>query len=140
MGETVWFEDFERDNWLAKIMGGRRKFEKTELSFVRAEVRATRLVSRSGASRCVAGAVPAEKLKPVSAVGRFLSTPIVQVSLSSGTSIFFDMIRRAEFIALFPLSGSACASAAMISATFVSNASPVPGPVDAAIRFCSAAM
>ena len=107
VGETMWFEDFERDNWLAKIMGGRRKFEKTEISFVRAEVRATRLVSRTSAVRCIAGAVPAEKLSPVSAVGRILATPIVQVALSSGTSIFFDMIRRAEFIALFPLSGSA---------------------------------
>jgi hypothetical protein len=106
VGETVWFEDFERDNWLAKIMGGRKKFEKTELSFTRAEVRASQLVSRSSATRCIMGGVAAEKLKPVSAVGRFLSTPIVQVSLSSGTSIFFDMIRRAEFIALFPLSGS----------------------------------
>jgi len=105
VGETVWFEDFERDNWLAKIMGGRKKFEKTEISFARAEVRATRLVSRSSAARCIAGAVPAETLRPVSAVGRVLSTPIVQVSLSGGTSIFFDMIRRIEFIALFPLSG-----------------------------------
>jgi hypothetical protein len=42
----VWFEDFERDNWLAKIMGGRRKFEKTEVSFSKAEVRAKRLVDR----------------------------------------------------------------------------------------------
>ena len=107
VGETVWFEDFERDNWLAKIMGGRRKFEKTELSFFRGEVRAMQLVSRSAAARCIAGAVAAEKLSPVSAVGRFLSTPIVQVSLSNGTSLFFDMIRRSEFIALFSLSAGA---------------------------------
>jgi hypothetical protein len=107
VGETVWFEDFERDNWLAKIMGGGRKFEKTEISFSRAEVRGTRLVSRASAARCIAGAVPAERLSPVSAVGRILSTPIVQVSLSGGTSLFFDMIRRTEFIALFTLSESA---------------------------------
>ena len=107
VGETVWFEDFERDNWLSKIMGGRKKFEKTEVSFNRAEVRSTQLVARSGAVRCIAGAVPAERLVPVSAVGRFLGTPIVQVSLSGGTTLFFDMIRRTEFIALFPLSGDA---------------------------------
>jgi hypothetical protein len=58
-------------------------------------------------ARCIAGAVAAEKLIPVSAVGRILSTPIVQVSLTSGGSLFFDMIRRVEFIALFPLSGGA---------------------------------
>jgi hypothetical protein len=104
---TFWFEDFERDNWLSKIMGGRRKFEKTELSFSRLEVRMTQLVSRAGASRCIAGAVAAEKLTPVSAVGRIISTPIVQVALSNGTSLFFDMIRRADFAALFTVSAAA---------------------------------
>jgi len=101
VGDTVWFEDFERDNWLAKIVGGRKRFEKTEISFARGEVRTTQLVSRSGAARCIAGAVAAEKLSPVSAVGRILSIPIVQVSLSNETSLFFDMIRRDEFIDLF---------------------------------------
>jgi len=107
VGETVWFEDFERDNWLSKIMGGRRKFEKTEISFIRAEILGARLVSRASAARCIAGAVPAEKLSPVSAVGRILSTPIVQVSLSGGTSLFFDMISRNEFIAAFSFSATA---------------------------------
>jgi hypothetical protein len=107
VGEMVWFEDFERDNWLSKILGGRKKFEKTEISFSRAEVRSAKLVSRSGAARCIAGVVPPEKLSPVSALGRILSTPIVQVSLAGGSSIFFDMIRRSDFIALFSLSTSA---------------------------------
>src|SRR5208337_3026306 len=69
VGDTVWFED-------------------TEISFARGEVRTTQLVSRSGAARCIAGAVAAEKLSPVSAVGRILSIPIVQVSLSNETSLF----------------------------------------------------
>ncbi|MGA2640029.1 MAG: hypothetical protein ABSG21_03875 [Spirochaetia bacterium] len=107
VGDTVWFEDFERDNWLAKIMGGRKQFEKTEISFARGEVRTTQLVSRSGAARCIAGAVAPEKLKPVSAVSRILSIPIVQVSLSNETSLFFDMIRRDEFIDLFSLNADA---------------------------------
>jgi hypothetical protein len=101
VNDTVWFEDFERDNWLAKIVGGKRKFEKTEMSFHRSEVRASQLVSRAGATRCIAGAVPAEKLTAVSAVARVLSTPIVQVSLTNGMSLFFDMIRRGEFIEMF---------------------------------------
>jgi hypothetical protein len=104
VGDMVWFEDFERDNWLAKIMGGRRKFEKTEISFSKPEVRATRLVTRSGAARCINGAVPAEKLAAATAFGRILANPIVLVTLSNGTSLFFDMIRRAEFISLFALS------------------------------------
>ena len=98
VGDTIWFEDFERDNWLARIMGGRKKFEKTELSFGRAEIRESRLVSRSSAMRCVAGGIQVDQLHAVSALGRVLSTPIVQVTLHNGTTLFFDMIRRAEFV------------------------------------------
>jgi hypothetical protein len=107
VGDTTWFEDFERDNWLARIMGGRRKFEKTEISFNKPEVRAARLVTRTGAMRSIAGAVPAEKLNAASAVSRIFSNPIVVVTLSNGMSLFFDMIRRNEFVALFASTGSA---------------------------------
>jgi hypothetical protein len=107
VGDMVWFEDFERDNWLARIMGGRRKFEKTELSFSTTEVRAARLVTRTGAMRCIGGAVAAEKLNAASAIGRIFSNPIVLISLSNGTSLFFDMIRRNEFVALVTSPGSA---------------------------------
>jgi hypothetical protein len=100
VGDQAWFEDFERDNWLFKIMGGRKKFEKTEISFGRSEIRSSQLVSRSGALRCVAGTIPPEKLPPVSALGRFFSTPVVQIALTNGTSLFFDMIRRDDFIKL----------------------------------------
>jgi len=98
VGEMVWFEDFERDNWLARIMGGRRKFEKTELSFGRAEIRFSQLVSRSSAMRCIAGALRVDHLRSATAWARIFSTPIVQVSLENGTTLFFDMIRRAEFV------------------------------------------
>jgi len=98
VGDQVWFEDFERDNWLAKIIGGRRKYEKTELSFARGEVRSSQLVSRSSAARCIAGVLSVEKLQAVSALARIFSTPVVQVSLANGTTLFFDMIRRSEFI------------------------------------------
>ena len=101
VGDMVWFEDFERDNWLARIMGGRRKFEKTEISFSRQEVAAARLVTRTAATRCITGAVPAEKLPAASTLGRILSNPIVLVTIAGGSSLFFDMIRRTEFVALF---------------------------------------
>ena len=39
VGQVAWFEDFERDNWLLRIVRTRRTFEKTELSFAMAEVR-----------------------------------------------------------------------------------------------------
>ncbi|HET6451898.1 MAG TPA: hypothetical protein VFI08_11340 [Spirochaetia bacterium] len=100
VGEAAWFEDFERDNWLAKIIGGRRKFEKTEISFLRSEVQAAQLVARSAATRCIAGGLPAEEIRAISGVGKFFSTPVVQVRLAGGSSLFFDMIRRDLFISM----------------------------------------
>ena len=61
-GETFWFEDFERDNWLAKILSSRRKYEKTEMFFAAGEVQFVRLVSRMSAARCIGGAVARRSL------------------------------------------------------------------------------
>ncbi|MGA2974526.1 MAG: hypothetical protein ABSF77_04380 [Spirochaetia bacterium] len=101
VGDTIWFEDFERDNWLSRLISSRKQFEKTELSFEKTAVRYTRLVSRSAAARCIIGALSAEKLSSVTFLGRFISTPIAQVALTDDSSLFFDVMRRKEFLALF---------------------------------------
>jgi hypothetical protein len=124
VGEQVWFEDFERDNWLFKIMGGKKKFEKTEISFGRSEIRSSQLVSRSVAMRCVAGTIAPEKLPPVSLLGKFFSTPVVQIMMTNGTSVFFDMIRRDDFIAL--VRGGQWPKAGTPPATETPGAPPTP--------------
>ena len=98
-GEMFWFEDFERDNWLAKILSARRKYEKTELSFAATDVRFVRLVSRMNAARCVGGAVAPDALPAVSVFARMFSTPVTQVGLSDGSSLFFEIMQRKEFAA-----------------------------------------
>ncbi len=101
MNETAWFEDFEKDNWLARIMAGSRTFEKTELSFGMAEVSGIRLVTRRSAAACLSGGLLPEKLPRASALSQFFSVPIVAVILSNGSAIFFDLLKRKEFAALF---------------------------------------
>jgi hypothetical protein len=98
-GDTFWFEDFERDNWLAKILSSRKKYEKTEISFAAAEVRLVRLVSRMSASRCVGGAVEPGQLAPATVFSRVFSTPVTQVGLADGSSLFFEIMQRKEFAA-----------------------------------------
>ncbi len=94
MNETVWFEDFERDNWIARLVRTRTKYEKTELSFSKADVRYTRLVTRGGALGSITRPVPPDSLRPANFLNRILSTPIMQVALQDGSSLFFDLIRR----------------------------------------------
>ena len=101
VGGTVWFEDFERDNWLSRIARARRTFEKTELSFATADVRSVRLVTRGGALRSIAGRVSPETLRPATVLDRIFSTPIVQVAMQDGSSLFIDLIQKKEFLALF---------------------------------------
>lgn len=98
-GDIFWFEDFERDNWLAKILSSRKKYEKTELSFSSTEVQFVRLVSRMSASRCIGGAVAPAQLPPASVFARVFSSPVTQVGLRDGSSLFFEIMQRKEFAA-----------------------------------------
>lgn len=97
VGQRIWFEDFERDNWLSKILGSRQKYEKTELSFDRAEVTFTRVVSRSGAYRCISGGIAPGALHPMSAFSKLFSAHAVQVGLQDSSSVFMEIMRENEF-------------------------------------------
>lgn len=99
VGDFIWFEDFERENWLSRIFASRTKWEKTELSFSKSEVQFTRVVSRGGAARCIAGALTPEKVAPASAFTTIFSTPVIQVTLKDGSAIFFEIMQRKEFLA-----------------------------------------
>ncbi|HUI68897.1 MAG TPA: hypothetical protein VL354_00165 [Spirochaetia bacterium] len=97
VGDRVWFEDFERDNWLSKILGSRQKYEKTELCFDRSEVVFSRVVSRAGAYRCVGGGIGPELLRPMSGFGRLFAAHALQVGLQDSSSVFMEIMREEEF-------------------------------------------
>jgi hypothetical protein len=99
VGDAFWFEDFERDNWLARILSSRQTFAKTEVSFQAAEVEFTRIVSRRSASRAIAGSVQPKDLQPMSALARVFSVAVTQVGLANGTSLFFEIMLQSEFLA-----------------------------------------
>lgn len=99
VGDTVWFEDFEKDNWLAKILGSRQKYEKTELSFSKAEVVFTRVVSRGAAFRCIGGRAAPDKVPALPPLLRMFVSHAVQVGLQNSTSVFMEIMREAEVLA-----------------------------------------
>ena len=100
VGESVWFEDFERNDWLRRIAGGKSTFVKTEITFTRSEVAFTRLVTRGAALACIAGKVPPADLSAASRLARLLGTPFVEVGMRDGSALFLDVIRRSEFMAV----------------------------------------
>jgi hypothetical protein len=99
VADAVWFEDFERDNWLARVMGGRQKYEKTELRFLKGEVAFTRPVSRGTAARCIAGVVSPDATRALSPLARLFSTPAAQVSLKDGSALFIEVLLLKELFA-----------------------------------------
>ncbi|HET6486004.1 MAG TPA: hypothetical protein VFH83_06270 [Spirochaetia bacterium] len=101
IGDSVWFEDFERDNWFSRIVTTKTKFEKTEMSFQRQEVRSARLVSRNAALRCIAGGLEPDRIPTLSRLGKLLHSPAVQVRMNDGSSLFLEVMRAPEFVALF---------------------------------------
>ncbi len=99
VGDQFWFEDFERENWLLRILPPRRPFAKTELSFERAAVTAVRVVSHATANRCLRGGIAPGAAAALGRVGRFFTTPMVQVTLVDGSTLLFDVMREREFLA-----------------------------------------
>jgi len=97
IGDRVWFEDFERDNWLSKILGSRQKYEKTEFSFDKVEVTFSRIVSRTSAYRCIGGGLAPDALRAMSAFGRLFAAHAVQVGLRDSSSVFLEIMRESEF-------------------------------------------
>ena len=47
--DKIYFEDFEKENWLVKLISRKQKYEKTEFSVKRSEISLTRIVTRNSA-------------------------------------------------------------------------------------------
>lgn len=103
---TAWFEDFEKDNWLYRVIGGGKNYQKTEVSFSLAEVTSVRFVSKMRASQRMSQAATAAALPESSRLFQFFSTPLVQVALKNGTMLYFDMLERRKFASMAVPAGS----------------------------------
>ncbi|MCX7030605.1 MAG: hypothetical protein NTU62_10870 [Spirochaetes bacterium] len=99
VGDRFWFEDFERESWLLRILPPRRPFAKTEISFERASVTAGRVVARTTAYRCLRGGVAPGSTAALGRVGRLFTTPVVQLLLADGSALFFEVMRERDFLA-----------------------------------------
>ena len=101
VNDTMYFEDFEKDNMLAKIVSRNRKYEKTEFSFLRSDVREMRLVSKNAALSSIEGSLRDSETKPFTTLGSLFGKPAVQLMFVSGYSLFFDVMEVKGLQALF---------------------------------------
>jgi hypothetical protein len=99
IGSSVWFEDFEKDNWLSSILGTRGKnYTKTEFEFSKLDVAFTRLVSFSNAVQCIKAGGEPDKVPAISALAKFFSTAVVEIAFTQGHCMFFEIMKREEMI------------------------------------------
>ena len=99
VNERLYFEDFEKDNWFAKIISRKKNYEKTEFDLDIQEIAEIKTISKSSALNCIAGIVDDEDTKPVSMITKALFQSIVQIRIRNSISYFFDVMRDKEFIA-----------------------------------------
>lgn len=92
VGDTMYFEDFEKDNMLAKLINRGRKYEKTEFSFNLSEVLEMRLVSKNAALACIDGSLEDRDTKPMTALASVFGKAVVQLLFVSGYSLFFEVM------------------------------------------------
>jgi hypothetical protein len=95
--DRVYFEDFEKDNWLMKLISRKSKYEKTEFNFAIDDIAETKVISRNSAMNCIAGYADHTETRSLSPFMKIFSKPIVQIDLKTGQSMFFDIMRAADF-------------------------------------------
>jgi hypothetical protein len=98
VGEWVWFEDFENENWMSRVLRAGLRYEKTEFGFPFSDVRFTRVVSRGVAYRCVWGGIDPLRTRALSGFVKLFTTPTLQIGFLDGCSLFFEVLRLEEFL------------------------------------------
>ena len=58
-------------------------------------------MTRRGAVSAISGTVEPDSLRSVTFFNRIVSNPIMQAALQDGSSLFFDLLLKKEFLALF---------------------------------------
>ncbi|MCK4923361.1 MAG: hypothetical protein KAS61_00220 [Spirochaetes bacterium] len=96
--DRIYFEDFERENWLIKLISRKQKYEKTEFIIKIKEISLARIVSRNSALNCIAGFCESLETKELSAFTKLFAKPMVQIMMKNGSSLFFDIMRANDFI------------------------------------------
>ena len=92
VNNRAYFEDFEKDNMLAKLIGRKRKYEKTEFSFQIADVEKVQHVNQGNALKCISGVIADQDVKALSKAARIFTNPVYQLILSTRESLFFEQV------------------------------------------------
>lgn len=95
---TVSFEDFEKDNWLFKIINRKREYKKTEFDLKKDDITEIKLVSKNTALNCISGIISHTDTRPLGGLQNLFYQKVFQLRLKSEYSLFFEIMKVKEFI------------------------------------------
>ena len=101
INEKLIFEDFEKENWLSKLVQRDSDYEKTEFHLQLPQIEKIQWIARSSAMDIIDGKKDGREEPPVSKIKKFLAGSVIQVLLKSGKSIFFEILGEKEFAGHF---------------------------------------
>jgi hypothetical protein len=100
INKTLTFEDFEKENWLLKILNRKREYEKTKFEIKKDDIVETKLVSKNTALNCISGFVDDADTKTLTGVGGLFLQKVFQIRMKGGYSLFFEIMKIKEFLAV----------------------------------------
>jgi len=95
---NIYFEDFEKENWILRVVQRKSKYEKTEFSIDIDDISETKITSRNSALNCIEGFVEPGNTKTLAPLMKLLAKPVVQINLKNGSALFFEIMKAGEFI------------------------------------------
>jgi hypothetical protein len=95
---SIYFEDFEKENWMLRIIQRKSKYEKTEFHVDMDDISGTKITSRNSALNCIEGFVGPENTKTLAPLMKLFVKPVVQINLKNGSALFFEIMKAGEFI------------------------------------------
>jgi hypothetical protein len=104
--DRLYFEDFEKESWLLKIMNRKSTYEKTEFFINTPDITLSRVTSRGSALNCIEGFIEPENTKSVTGIVQWFVKPVLQISLKNGTAHFFEIMKMGRLLELLPQSAS----------------------------------
>ena len=105
-GDTLWFEDFEKDAGWMRLFTPKSAYAKTEFGVPASDIRWARPVSRKTAFACIDGRMEPKAAPLITPFAKVFFRSAVEIGLSDGGGLYFEVLKEKELLVLLAGAGS----------------------------------
>jgi hypothetical protein len=99
-GDTLWFEDFEKDAGILSVFSSKTPYVKTEFGISKADIGSAKIIGKKTAVACIRGWTEPASAPVITRLGRIFSRSVVQIGVTKGASHYFEAMKEGELIGL----------------------------------------